>query len=360
MTSSSENFSLLSWNLSLHTPRFGQGDISIIKQIYSGILDTSADVVCLQGVFWPQARSLIVRHLRKRLPYWISEVGESSMFSSDNGLMIFSRYAIKKNTFKKFKKGLFHENFIQKGLLLAAIQLPCESGNRWLHIATTSLESPIGNFMVEKIEQTENKLQQLQTSSKWIEEWLEPFQPVGSNIVFFAGFLDIEPNSREYIDLTTDIFRNCVDLVDQLGVGTMYCPEEQKYKRLDYLFQLERGNLNTPSFSSQISTVGLSPNINHLALVGIFTRLNLKIQSNSCKEVVVDKVEIEPPKKSTELESIETVEITPSNDTPIPPEKLTISDSDTDEDDLISTVSWNFVEHETVDSQESEEGFVLL
>jgi len=254
---------LLSWNLNLYPSLLAfYQDFSALKVVLPKITEMKPDIICFQGVFWSKARRKIARYFEKGFPYSLTEVGETSILSRDSGLMVFSRFPIKKHLFRQFP-GSFSENFIQRGLLIATVELP---ESCYFHLATTCMSTAVSNLWEESL-MKDTRLQQLGLCSQWLKEWVGNFRS-GYNLTVLAGFLDLEPFSREYAEMITDIFPKCHDLFDPLG--GKYTEEIHGLKKGNYVLQLDRDKPNTAPLSPRTSAVRLDSHLEHLALVASF------------------------------------------------------------------------------------------
>lgn len=112
--------SIISWNIQelfLYTNKWK------VQNIINYLKTEPAEILCLQEVFEDPVKKKLLRNLSYKYPYHISGNDEKNLIiGEDSGLMVFSKYPIKKIKFSKLKNTFFPDNMASKGILYFKIQ----------------------------------------------------------------------------------------------------------------------------------------------------------------------------------------------------------------------------------------------
>ena len=93
--------------------------------------------MCLQEVFVEEGRDILIAALSPIYPYYIAKSNDDKFLIEDSGLMIFSKYPIRKYNFYFYRDSLGVDKLSEKGFVVAEIKV----GTKHIRVANTHMQS---------------------------------------------------------------------------------------------------------------------------------------------------------------------------------------------------------------------------
>lgn len=118
----SDTLSILSWNVFLRPAILSDGQNQRVDNISQFILDKNCDIVVLQEVFHQKSRKSLLKFLKNKYPH-ATKMGNTSFFGISSGVVILSKYPIKKSHFKYFKKATGSDALAKKAVVKSRVQI---------------------------------------------------------------------------------------------------------------------------------------------------------------------------------------------------------------------------------------------
>jgi exonuclease III len=180
-----DTVSIVSWNVFLRPAILSDNQMGRVDSIAHYILETEHDVVVLQEVFHKRARKKLVKSLQTLYPYRTVR-GKRSFWGVPCGVLILSKYKLRKETNFSFKKGKGSDGLAHKG----AIVVDIDSLN--LTVVGTHLQAGHGE------EREGVRLRQLKTMKGEVAKLTD-----SSTHVLFTGDFNIDRFETDYDSLLT-------------------------------------------------------------------------------------------------------------------------------------------------------------
>lgn len=115
------NLTVLSWHLNL-IPFKGPNKSRQIQDSFKLITEHNPDIICFQGIYSLLSYLRLKKKLESTYPYMSSVPQKNTLKLINSGLVIFSKYPIKNEYFKNYKKQANTSTLITRGFLVCTIQ----------------------------------------------------------------------------------------------------------------------------------------------------------------------------------------------------------------------------------------------
>lgn len=133
--SAQDTLKIVSWNVYLRPEILTDFQRERVGDISSALLNTKADVLCLQELFHARHRRRLIDTLKREYPYYVHP-GKSG-FKQCSGLMIFSKYKITGSFMSYYRQHRKADAMANKGIQIADIWI----GDTILRVANTHMQS---------------------------------------------------------------------------------------------------------------------------------------------------------------------------------------------------------------------------
>lgn len=188
-----DGFKILTYNVQVLIGHLSNEKLTHIIESITQV-EKQTDVVCLQEVFVEEGRYILIGALSPMYPYYIAKSNDDKFLIEDSGLMIFSKYPIRKYNFYPYRDSLGVDKLSEKGFVVAEIKV----GAKHIRIANTHMQSdawvaqspaPKGRVKTQNEEELKKRVDVRYSQLRHIAA-------ISTNIV--VGDFNINHNTLEY------------------------------------------------------------------------------------------------------------------------------------------------------------------
>lgn len=200
-----ENIRILTYNIFLRPPLVKNNEDDWKDERLDDFLKMlhNYDIICLQELFgvYNSRKTKLIRAAVKNGFFYFVEADSPSFFSkyiSDGGILILSRFPIKKYSSYNFTHGVLSDSIASKGALYAQIEV----GNSLIHIFNVHTQASYSNDIPDLfIASFKTRMDQIDQLSKFIRDILLTEYNEKTDLTVLCGDLNVNAMRSEKISI---------------------------------------------------------------------------------------------------------------------------------------------------------------